>query len=173
MAGDDWWTDYSVKANVVYYGNNPFGIIFRAKDFDGYGMMISPMISGEKVVGAAISINRIDFDGMSWTAWDYQYVWPSDTGEANVFTTDNLPAQWLVQVSVQDKKAWVNVESIVNNNKIDWKSKEFDLTDPNAGTLIKNGYMGIWAERNGTGIGVTNVEVDKLGTAMISVPAQW
>lgn len=159
-AGKDYWTDYDFISNLAYYGNDPFALYFRCKDFEGYAFLISPLMSGNTIEGATVEICRVDSDGENWVGFDVSDVLYA----GNPFEADKIPAFWKLQVSVEDDKAWLCV-----NEKV--ATKKFDLAK--GGKIIKSGYIGFWTEENGTEIGVTRVIVNKRGLAMITIPSQW
>ena len=159
-AGKDYWTDYDFISNVVYYGNNPFALYFRCKDFEGYAFLISPLISGNRVEGATVEICKVEGGGKDWVGFDYEKVLYA----GNPFEADSIPAFWKLQASVEKEKAWL----VVNEKVV---TKKFDLTK--GGNVIKSGYIGFWTEENGTEIGATRVIVNKRGLAMITIPSQW
>ena len=159
-AGDEWWTDYDFISNIAYYGKNPFGLYFRCTDFEGYGFLIIPEVSGEKVIGGVVQICKVTDGGKVWDPFDSQ----NFTGKKNPFKSDSLPALWYFKASVQDDEAWLTMANNIS-------TKKFDLAK--SGNVIKKGSIGFFAERNGTEIGVTRIIVNKRGLAMITIPAQW
>lgn len=160
-SGKSWWTDYDFKANLVYYGDNAFDMLFRIDEgYEGLAMRIIPAISGDKVVGAEVQVCKVTYNGEEFEGIDFQTI----LDKGNAFESDSLPVFWELKVSVEGKKAWLSV----NDKKV---TKEFNLTlkGPN---VSQKGEIGFHTEQ-GAEIGVTNVTVDKRGTAMVSITSQW
>lgn len=160
-SGHDWWTDFDLKANLVYYGQNAFDILFRIDEgYEGLAMRVIPAISGDKIVGAEIQVCKVTYNGEAFEGIDFQTI----LEKGNAFETKKLPAFWDLKVSVEGKKAWLSV----NDEKV---TKKFDLTKRGP-SISSKGEIGFHTEP-GAEIGVTNVTVDKRGTAMISITSQW
>lgn len=65
-AGESWWEDYDLEAEVAYYGNRGFGFLVRSDGFDGYAALVSPVQGRDACVGASVQFFMTGPFGRGW-----------------------------------------------------------------------------------------------------------